>query len=350
MAQKKAHEVDAWLRRPSREFRIVLLYGPDRGLVSERAENFARALGLPLDDPFAVVRFDAGEIEQDPGRLVDEARTIPMFGGERLIWVRHASAQKGLADAVRELIAAPPPDALVLIEADDLKKSAALRTSVEAAGSAMALPCYPDEARGIEQLIEEVLSAAGLGIDNDARLALRSRLGSDRRASRGELEKLALYAYGRERVTLGDIDALSGDVARSSADAAVDKMLEGSVAEFDSLFAKLAASGGTAFPVLSAAMRQFQQLQLLRAAMDQKGTGAAQAVAAARPPVFFSRRKLIEETLRRLDRSIIAKVLARLRAAVLETRRMPDLADDIARQVLTGIAAEIGRRGRASRG
>jgi DNA polymerase-3 subunit delta len=37
MAQKKAHEVDSFLKRLDRAYPIVLLYGPDKGLVSERA-------------------------------------------------------------------------------------------------------------------------------------------------------------------------------------------------------------------------------------------------------------------------------------------------------------------------
>ena len=96
MAQKKAHEVDAWLARQSRTTGIVLLYGPDRGLVSERARKVAASTGLSPDDPFSVVRLDAVEIEQQPGRLVDEARTVPMFSDRRLIWVRNARRTKSV--------------------------------------------------------------------------------------------------------------------------------------------------------------------------------------------------------------------------------------------------------------
>jgi DNA polymerase-3 subunit delta len=126
MAQKKAHEVDGWIAKPDSRARVVLVYGPDRGLVSERAARYAAGTKLPLDDPFSVIRYDASELEQDPGRLLDEARTVPMFGGQRLLWVRNAGAHKGFADAVAALAAEPSPDALVLIEAGDLKKTAPL--------------------------------------------------------------------------------------------------------------------------------------------------------------------------------------------------------------------------------
>ena len=41
MAEIKAHEFDQFARRRARDFRIFLIYGPDRGLVSERASELA---------------------------------------------------------------------------------------------------------------------------------------------------------------------------------------------------------------------------------------------------------------------------------------------------------------------
>ncbi len=49
MGQLKANEVDAWLARPQAGVPIVLIYGPDRGLVSERASRFAEKVGVPLE-------------------------------------------------------------------------------------------------------------------------------------------------------------------------------------------------------------------------------------------------------------------------------------------------------------
>ena len=85
MAQKKAFEVETWLGRPDPKIVIVLLYGPDRGLVAERGKTFAERTGLPLDDPFSVVKLDGAEVERGDGRLLDEARTVPMFSERRLL-------------------------------------------------------------------------------------------------------------------------------------------------------------------------------------------------------------------------------------------------------------------------
>ncbi|MER8764254.1 MULTISPECIES: DNA polymerase III subunit delta [unclassified Mesorhizobium] len=343
MAQKKAYEVDAWLAKPDPRVSIVLLYGPDRGLVAERAKAFAGKTGLPLDDPFSVVRLDGSEVDRDEGRLLDEARTVPMFSERRLLWVRNAGAQKALADDVKALTSEPARDAIILIEAGDLKKGVGLRAVVEAADNAMALPCYADEARDIDTVIDDELRKAGMSMTLEARQALRRNLGGDRLASRGEIEKLVLYAHGQAEIGLDDVKATSGDVSGLSFDAAVDALLEGRIADFDTAFTRHCQSGGQPFLVLSSAMRQLQAIQAMRGQMDAGGRNAASVVAAARPPVFFSRRKLVEKALERWSSEALGRALNRLQTAVLQTRRRPDLSVALARQALLGIAVESAR-------
>ncbi|RWM66144.1 MULTISPECIES: DNA polymerase III subunit delta [Mesorhizobium] len=343
MAQKKGYEVDSWLARPDPRVSIVLLYGPDRGLVAERAKAFAAKTGLPLDDPFSVVRLDGSEVDRDEGRLLDEARTVPMFSDRRLLWVRNASGQKALADDVKALTSEPPRDAIILVEAGDLKKGVGLRSIVEAADIAMALPCYADEARDIDTVIDNELRKAGMSMTLEARQALRRNLGGDRLASRGEIEKLVLYAHGQAEIGLDDVKATAGDVSGLSFDDAVDALLEGKVGDFDIAFTRHCQSGGQAFLVLSSAMRQLQAIQAMRGLMETGGRNAASVVAAARPPVFFTRRKLVEKALERWNSEALGRALTRLQTAVLQTRRRPDLAVALARQALLGIAVESAR-------
>lgn len=345
MAQKKAHEVDSWLARPSPEAVIVLIYGPDRGLVSERATAFAGKTGLPLDDPFSVVKIDAADVDRDAGRLVDEARTVPMFSPRRLIWVRNAGAQKGLADDVKALAAEPPRDAIVLIEANELKKGAALRTIVEGAFAGMALPCYGDEARDLETVIDDELRAAGLTMALDARNALRRSLGGDRLATRGEVQKLTLYAMGKGEITLEDVKAMTGDVSALSLDDAIDAALGGNIAEFDAAFTKQCQSGSQAAQLLAAATRHLQNLHLMRGELESGNRNAAAVVAAARPPVFFARRRAVERALASWNSDTLNRALARVQSTTLQTRKRPDLAIALARQAMLGIAVEGARLG-----
>lgn len=346
VAQKKAHEVDNFLACLSRTYPVVLVYGPDKGLASERAALYAKNSGVSLDDPFSTIRLDAAEIDHDPGRLGDEARTVSLFGGDRLIWIRNAETQKGLAEAVRWLLQEMPAQTFVLIEAGDLKKGAALRNAVEQAGNAMALPCYSDDARGLDHLIDEVLSGFGLRISLDAREILHESLGADRLASRGELEKLCFYAKDRQIIGLEDVAEAISDVSAVSLDEVIDAVISGNLSAFDDRFDRHVASGTSLFSILNAAQRQFQQLQEFCFIMNTERKSAAAIVAAARPPVFFRRQKLVAQALAHWNAGRLARAMERLHLTLLESRKNTELAPAIVRQNLLALTVQAMRAGR----
>jgi DNA polymerase III subunit delta len=231
----------------------------------------------------------------------------------------------------------------VVIEAGELRKGAALRTTVEKAQAAMALPCYPDEGRSIEALIDEEMARSGVAIAPEARAMLRLDLGGDRLASRMELEKLALYAMDKGRIEAEDVELLTGDVSANGTDDAVDAVMAGNGPAFERAYARLLTAGSAPFLVLSSAMRLLHQLQVLRATMDAQGKPPAAVVASARPPIFFGRRRLFEDALRSWSLPLIARGLERLQAAVLATRRRPELASEITRQALLGLLVDAAR-------
>lgn len=343
MAQKKAHEVDTFLSRPVRSGSVVLIYGPDKGLVSERSAKFAKLTGLPLDDPFAVIRIEAEEIDKNPARLIEEARTISMFGGDRLIWIRNASAQKNLAEAIKELITSPPQDTYILVEAGDLKKGATLRTNVENGATAMALPCYSDDARGIDGLIDDALLKNNLQISADARQLLRLSLGGDRLATRGELEKLCLYARGQQRIEINDVRESVGDVAALSQDEVIDAVLIGDLTKFNSAFDRVVNTGTHPFLLVNTAIRHFSQLQTLRFSMENENKPASIVVNSAKPPIFYARKKLVESALALWSSASLMRVTERLQRTVLESRQTSALSTAIIRQSFIALAIEAAR-------
>src|SRR5262249_16475970 len=157
----------AFMARPDPKRPVVLVYGPDAGLVRERVEALVAAAVDDPRDPFALARLEGDELAADPMRLVEEANTIPLLGGRRAGWGRAGSRNCG--PAVHALIAAASPDCPVVIEAGDLRRNAPLRQACERAPNAAALPCYIDAKKEIERLIDEEMREAGLAIAPDAR-------------------------------------------------------------------------------------------------------------------------------------------------------------------------------------
>jgi len=335
MTALKAADVDAFVSRPDAARPVVLVYGPDSGLVSERAQAIVRASVENPDDPFSLVRIEGDDLSGNPLRLVEEANTIPLFGGRRAVWVKPTS--RNIASAVEALIAATSPDCRVVIEAGDLKKSSPLRTLCERAKNAVALPCYADGERELARLVDDEMKQAGLSIALDARLALVPFLGGDRVASRNEIRKLALYAQKTGKVTLDDVLAVVADASALALDNVVDAAFAGKAADVETHFGKARAAGTAPGVIVSAALRQVSNLHRLRLAVDE-GSSVSEAVESARPPVHFRRKSMIEAALRNWTSERLQRVMAQMSDAVFETRKQPALAEAIAHRALTAIA------------
>jgi DNA polymerase-3 subunit delta len=209
--------IETFLRRPDPDIRAVLLYGPDAGLVRERADALGRMVSEDLRDPFRVADLTGATIVADPARLFDEAAQISLMGGGRRL-VRVREAGDAHSTAFTRFLADPPGDGLVVFEAGDLPARSSLRRMFDDAGRGVAIGCYPDNARDLAEVIRDSLAAHRVTASRDAIDFLVGHLGGDRLLTRSELEKLAIYAADGGRVELDDALLSIADRAAPSAD------------------------------------------------------------------------------------------------------------------------------------
>jgi len=130
-------QIDPFLKSPDPKARVVLVYGPDNGLMRERAKTIAKTVVDDLDDPFNVIALNTEILSEDPARLNDEAT----------------------------------------------------------------LPCYVEDERGVSSVIRETLSNSGYFINADAIHILAANVMGDRSRVRGEIEKLMLYMGDEKNIS-----------------------------------------------------------------------------------------------------------------------------------------------------
>src|SRR5512139_65032 len=342
MVALRGKDIDSFLARPDSGRPIILLYGPDAGLVRERADALiASAIDDP-NDPFSLVRLDGDELSAEPSRLVDEAMTVPLFGGRRAIRVRAGSGS--FASGVDTLAEMSIRDCRIVIEAGELRPESPLRKACERAKTAVAIGCYPDTERDLAKLMEDELRLAGLRIAQDARGALMSFLGGDRQASRNELRKLTLYAHGKGEITLDDVMAVVADASELKLDPIVDGAFAGRPDIVESEFAKAMIAGTYPGVIISAAQRQAAWLHKSALAVAD-GTPVTAVLDGGFPRLHFSRKAAVETALRNLSVARLTAIIEQLATAALDTRKQPALAAAIAQRALMSIAANARRRG-----
>lgn len=326
--------ISTFLQRPDPDVRAVLVYGPDEGLVRERADVLARTVCSDLNDPFRVADLTAAALAADPARLADEAAQLSLTGGRRVVRVRGAG--DALAKLFADLLKGTRGDAFVVVEAGELPTRATLRRLFEEARHAVAIGCYPDTPRELAALIRETLAADHVTLSRDAGQFLVEHLGGDRLLTRSELAKLVLYAGKDGRIELDDARASISDTAALELDDAVMAAAEGEAAHVERVLGRVLQEGESPVTIIRALLRHLQRLHGLTA-RAAAGIGVEEVLRSARPPIFFKQEDSFRRQLAVWSEARLRLQLDRLAKAELDMKTTGMPAETICREAMLAV-------------
>jgi DNA polymerase-3 subunit delta len=342
MVALKATEIKRLIEKPS-SYHAYLIYGPDQGLITERALKLSKALAKKAGETAEEISLLNEDLATSPERLTIDLKTISMFGERRILRV---SAGKDLSlPALESLLKETPLEGDLIIEAGDLKKTHRLRKLFEGDKSLAAIPCYMDSAADLKDLVREVLGFNNLTIDSESESYLISRLGADHALSRGEVEKLALYAHGKTQVTIKEIDEILGDMSDITIDDIITNTLLGRPAKALNELRRATAAGLNTAPIFLSLLRQLHQLH--KGALSVAAGNSIHAVTKAqRPPLYFERRDNFSHQLNLWKEDHLAHALSKTQTIMGTARRRnnPELEVAELEQLLLTLAAFISKR------
>ena len=334
-----ARRAAAFLQEPG-NVRVVLLHGDDEGTVRHRANALTKAVTGQRDDPFRVAWLS----REDHSRLMEEASAIAMVGGRRVIRVRDAS--DSLVALVKQ-VSESPGDSLIVLEAGALTGRSKLRALVEGSENGAAIACYPEEGKALQAGIEGELNTAGIRLDAEAMRWLLDHLGSDRGSTRGEMEKLVLYAGIEQRLDLAAVRACVGDLAAVSFDDAIYAAMLGELEHADLAIERSLAEGMAPVAITRGILGHLAKMHIARGHMAA-GLSTADAVRALRPPVFFKRIGPFSQALQYWNTTQVIRAMAEVRVVELACKQTGALDLLLVRRLLLGLARQgAARRARA---
>lgn len=255
----------AALDRPDPHCRFYLFSGADNASSRLFAQRLLASLGAEK------VSVTSAALKSDPTWLADEAASLPMFGGARLLWIEPAAEE--IVPAVTALLDLSRCEApAVAITSGSLKSSSGL---VKLADGRQAALHVPSEALSPREQVTALLELArGEGLRVTPPLAERivQEAGGDLILARLELQKFALYAgaspdspcdLAEEVVSALGIDQSEAEYGRAG-----DLALIGDLKGLATELSLMEGTGADAIPAVRALQRRLLMLTPLRSRID----------------------------------------------------------------------------------
>ncbi|MDR1684436.1 MAG: DNA polymerase III subunit delta [Elusimicrobiota bacterium] len=179
--------------------------------VYRKLEAAAKIKAALNPDEFNFTREDGGSA--DMGGLISLANTAPVFSDKRLIILNNADKLRknsNAAEALAGYLANPLESTCLIVLHNDAKKSKKDKTLESACGDLCAVVNFdPLSSAQLAAWMAAKFKERGLNAGQDVLAVLEELVGADLTALNTEIEKLALYAHGREDKTITQGDALA---------------------------------------------------------------------------------------------------------------------------------------------
>ncbi len=226
---------------------VYLIVGDDEAEMSRLTAEVSAVIEDELR-AFNLERMYATDKGVTPAAIAESARTFPMLGDRRVVLVLRAERifkpkrrGKGTEDAIggdddepagdvdvlEAYLKAPEPRTTLVFVASDVDRTRRLyktlqkqATIVECWGLKGAKDARLDlrqVARTAEALVRQAVADAGQQIDSAAARLLAERAGTDIATLRGDVERLLLYAAGKPKIDLKDVqEVVSAETAQDN--------------------------------------------------------------------------------------------------------------------------------------
>ncbi len=313
----------------------ILVYGDDQAA----AENLAVRIAHKVSgESGSALRLEASTMNSDPAMLIDEFRATSLLGDRRALII--SGAGETTLKHLQPVIDARFIGNFIVLVAGSLNKSSKLRTALEASDYFAVLALYEARQQDLTASLDAIMKANGMSLDPEAREVFFELVGSERTLVLQEATKLAIYAQGQKVVSHKDVVAACGDLAETAVSDLIEDVLNGNVAAIEKMSAGSGDDEATlrnCLPLFSYHLAQLQLLQLDRS----NGKTFEAAVAAARPPVHFSRRKSFERQLRALDAGLLEQFQQAVEQLTEASRKNAGLSSAIIGRGLMALAQKV---------
>ncbi len=258
---------------------VYLIVGDDDAEMSRLAAEISALIEDELR-AFNLERMYASDKAVTPAAIVESARTFPMLGDRRVVLVLRAERilkpkRRGKADAseaddgestadvgvLEEYLKQPVPGSTLVLVAADVDRTRRLYKTLQK--HATVVECWGlkgakdggrldlrQVARTAETLVRQAVAGAGQQIDAAAARLVAERAGTDIATLRGDVERLLLYAAGKSKIDLKDVqEVVSAETAQD--DWAVTQAIQrGDTAEALRQLGLALESGGVPYMIL----------------------------------------------------------------------------------------------------
>ena len=184
-------------------YNVIFLYGTNNGLVNLLFRDTIKFLKIDENNPFLVSTIDGDELKENPTVLVDNLKTISMFGEKKFIILNllYSTISQTIEKLINENITQKNNDFVLIIKAGNLSSKSNFIKFLQKLNNCILIPCYDEEPDKIKTKTRNLFNKYNLVFSNDFMSNLYKKFSTNSLVNESELEKLENFIIENKDVS-----------------------------------------------------------------------------------------------------------------------------------------------------
>jgi DNA polymerase III subunit delta len=282
------------LKKSINSNKVLLLYGPNLGLINLLYKKTIDILSIDSNDPFNVSKIDGTQFKDNPSVLNDCISTFSISKDKRtvLLDLTYVKINKTIENSILSSLNEKNNDYFLLIKANNLGSKNELVRFVEKFNNGILVPCYDEDTNKVKILLLKLFEKHGFTFSNDFVSMLSSKFNSDTAINLMEIKKLDTFLIDNQNITEELILSLITDNININLNKIIQLTSSGKIEEALISLDKIYENSSTAISITKLFQIHFKRLEKILLTVEN-GSSISDTINNIKPPIFFKDRPLL---------------------------------------------------------
>ena len=302
-------------------FNFYLLYGENSGLKKDIRDLIKTSLKKKVDDT-EILSFYENELLNDEENFYNDIYSGSLFGNKKIIIIYEATDKiiKKISDVYEKY----PENVTIIIFSGALEKKSKLRNFFEKGKNTICIPCYLDNERDLETIIQSELRNKNVVLSRESINLLIEKSNSDRDNLRREIEKIKSYALNKNKIETDEIKSLINFSGEYKSDVLINACLCGNLLQYKKTILELYS--GTVSQILLLRNLSYKIHRLLKIkTQTMKSNNIDETINATKPMIFWQEKPLVKKQLSIWNIVELKKIIFKINEVELLCKTKPQV-------------------------
>ncbi len=304
---------------------FFLLYGENQGLKKE-IKNFILSEISLVDKSVEKLNFYENDIINNEENFYNSIYSESLFSNKKIVIIHDASDK--IIDKITEVYEKQPKDSFLIIFCSILEKKSKLRIFFEKEKKTICIPCYLDNERDLETILQFELKKNNISLSREALNLLIEKSNSDRDNLRNEIEKIKSYSLNKKTIEINEIKSLINFSGDYKSDVLINECLCGNINGFKKSLSELYLSTVNQILLFRILSNKIQRLLRMKE-QETQNNNIDSLINSSKPTIFWKEKPLVKKQLVIWDLENLKKVINNINNTELLCKKNPQISKSI---------------------